>query len=128
MVSISVSLKVKQNVHTNTNILFDLPQSSKNSNSYLCKPGIKCIHSLYYNLAKEFSQCIQAAVPQESEEGAIHKCLTSSIWKKVFTLEHFVNSVQQHHLFVSGAPKQDRNLKMKTLLLDSIYVSNSCDI
>lgn len=40
----------------------------------------------------------------------------------VFTLEHFVNSVQQYHLFVSAAPKQDRNLKMKTLLPESIYI------
>lgn len=106
---------------------FIIPSSSKKSKSYLCKPGIKRIHSLYYNLAKEFSQRIQAAVPQESEEGAIHKCLTSFIWKKFFTLEHFVNSVQQYHLFVSGAPKQDNNFKMKTLLLDSIYVSKSCE-
>lgn len=74
-------------------------------NSYLCKPGIKCIHSLHYNLAKEFSQCIQAAVRHESEEGAIHKSLTDNIWKKVFILEHLVNSVQQYHLFVSAAPK-----------------------
>lgn len=61
-------------------------------------------------------------MPEEGEEGAIHKRLTSSIWKKVLTLEHFVNGVQQHHLFVSGAPKQDGNLEMKTLLPDSVHV------
>lgn len=33
-----------------------------------------------------------------------------------------MNSVQQYHLFVSAAPKQDRNLKMKTLLPESIYI------
>lgn len=63
-------------------------------------------------------------MPQESEEGPIHKCLTSTIWKKFFTSEHFVNSVQQYHLFVSGAPEQDGNLKMKNLLSDFTYVSH----
>lgn len=97
----SISIKPKQNVcrdsqHHISQFIY---------NSYLCKPGIKCIHSLHYNLAKKLSQSIQAAVWHESEERAIHKSLTDSIWKKVFILEHLVNGVQQYYLFVSAAPK-----------------------